>query len=386
MPSKSADIEDSSKKSTRLTRSSSKKLAVAENLGMKKTRVQLNFDDLKTPTNSPALKKVRASTLTNSGLKTRSKDKTLESAVQNLLNVAAKCNSTNICLSYLELPKLDAKKFTDSKGNVRAAVPKQLEGIPNIDLQRPIIWKTTNLAGSIKLPEAPSFLMQNTVPAQLSHQKNMLKYLIIIDFESTCWEDRVGNSLPPPEVIEFPAVLVNLQTGVIEDRFQQYVMPMEEPKLSDFCQKFTGITQQQVDAGIPLSVSLKLFLSWVDAVVAQREMVAFEGSSLSNLNHPKTAFFSIATWTDWDLKLCLNNECSRKSINFPTLLKRWIDLKSAFRQNYGWTPKGLKGALEDLGLTFEGREHSGLNDAINTARLSYRMVCDGSVFDQFSEI
>lgn len=46
---------------------------------------------------------------------------------------------------------------------------------------------------------------------------------------------------PKPEIIEFPAVLMNLRTGVIEDQFQQYVMPIENPKLSSFCTKFTGM-------------------------------------------------------------------------------------------------------------------------------------------------
>ncbi|NXS95784.1 ERI2 exoribonuclease, partial [Jacana jacana] len=46
---------------------------------------------------------------------------------------------------------------------------------------------------------------------------------------------------------------------------------------------------------------------------------------------------------------------------------------------YNRKPKGLSGALQDLGIAFAGREHSGLDDSRNTARLAWRMICDGCV-------
>ncbi|XP_071671235.1 ERI1 exoribonuclease 2 isoform X4 [Patagioenas fasciata] len=46
---------------------------------------------------------------------------------------------------------------------------------------------------------------------------------------------------------------------------------------------------------------------------------------------------------------------------------------------YNRKPKGLSGALQDLGIAFAGREHSGLDDSRNTARLAWRLICDGCV-------
>ena len=43
--------------------------------------------------------------------------------------------------------------------------------------------------------------------------------------------------------VEFPAVLLDIQTGVVVDEFQQYVQPQESPILSDFCKELTGISQ-----------------------------------------------------------------------------------------------------------------------------------------------
>lgn len=67
-------------------------------------------------------------------------------------------------------------------------------------------------------------------------------YVIVIDFESTCWDtkDKQSKWQNLAEIIEFPAVLLNLRTGKIEDEFHQYVMPVENPKLSEFCINLTG--------------------------------------------------------------------------------------------------------------------------------------------------
>jgi inhibitor of KinA sporulation pathway (predicted exonuclease) len=72
-----------------------------------------------------------------------------------------------------------------------------------------------------------------------NNMKTKLNFLIVMDFESTCWEERRA-STRAPEIIEFPAVLVNLQTGKIEEEFQQYVTPTEIPQLSQFCTTLTG--------------------------------------------------------------------------------------------------------------------------------------------------
>lgn len=63
-------------------------------------------------------------------------------------------------------------------------------------------------------------------------------FLVVLDFESTCWEAQ--RWAPKQEIIEFPAVLLNLLSGEVEAEFQQYVMPQEQPVLSPFCSSLTG--------------------------------------------------------------------------------------------------------------------------------------------------
>ncbi|RUS89212.1 hypothetical protein EGW08_003022 [Elysia chlorotica] len=206
-------------------------------------------------------------------------------------------------------------------------------------------------------------------------QKNdqRFSYLIIIDFESTCWEN---DKLRPQEIIEFPAVLLNTGTGQVEDEFHFYLQPSEFPMLSGFCQQLTGISQDTVDEGIPLSMCLKKFVSWLGKLQDEKGIVCVNEESNLTSEQVEAA---LVTWSDWDLGVCLLYETRRKQISRPTVFNSWIDLRATYRKFYSRRPEGLNGALKELGIEFEGRQHSGLDDAKNTARLAWRMICDGCV-------
>ncbi|NXC57424.1 ERI2 exoribonuclease, partial [Aleadryas rufinucha] len=199
-------------------------------------------------------------------------------------------------------------------------------------------------------------------------------FLIVLDFEATCWPEPERRGA---EIIEFPAVLLNTSTGEIESEFHMYVQPQEHPILSEFCTGLTGITQNQVDEGVPLSICLSQFLKWIQKIQKEKKIIFSTVSQCNSTSEAKACAF--VTWTDWDLGVCLHYECKRKQLRKPDLLNSWIDLKATYRAFYNRKPKGLKGALQDLGIAFKGREHSGLDDSRNTARLAWRLICDGCV-------
>ncbi|NWT18853.1 ERI2 exoribonuclease, partial [Vireo altiloquus] len=176
---------------------------------------------------------------------------------------------------------------------------------------------------------------------------------------------------------EFPAVLLNTSTGEIESEFHMYVQPQENPILSEFCTGLTGITQNQVDEGVPLNICLSQFLKWIEKIQKEKKIIFTTDSQCNSTSEAKACAF--VTWTDWDLGVCLHYECKRKQLRKPEILNSWIDLKATYRAFYNRKPKGLNGALQDLGIAFEGREHSGLDDSRNTARLAWRLICDGCV-------
>ncbi|NWV60490.1 ERI2 exoribonuclease, partial [Malurus elegans] len=197
-------------------------------------------------------------------------------------------------------------------------------------------------------------------------------FLIVLDFEATCWREPGRRGA---EIIEFPAVLLNTSTGVIESEFHMYVQPQEHPILSEFCTELTGITQNQVDEGVPLNICLSQFLKWIQKIQKEKKIIFITDSQSNSTSEAKACAF--VTWTDWDLGVCLHYECRRKQLRKPDILNSWIDLKATYRAFYNRKPKGLNGALQDLGIAFEGREHSGLDDSRNTARLAWRLICDG---------
>lgn len=198
-------------------------------------------------------------------------------------------------------------------------------------------------------------------------------YLMIIDFEATCWENQAPPRWRESEIIEFPAVLLNLKTGKIEAEFQKYVMPIESPRLSEFCIQLTGITQDKVDNGIPLQTAIMIFQEWLRKEIKAHNLVLPKMSKDNKLGN-----CAFVTWSDWDLGCCLQKECRRKRIRKPPYFNQWIDLRLVFRQWYNYRPLNFNDALAHVGLIFEGREHSGLDDSRNIARLAYKMVRDGA--------
>ncbi|NXS07702.1 ERI2 exoribonuclease, partial [Neodrepanis coruscans] len=201
-------------------------------------------------------------------------------------------------------------------------------------------------------------------------------FLLVLDFEATCWRGREWERRRP-EIIEFPAVLLNTSTGEIESEFHKYVQPQEHPILSEFCTELTGITQNQVDEGVPLNICLSEFMKWIQKIQKEKKII-FSTDTQSNFTS-ETKACTFVTWTDWDLGVCLQYECKRKQLRKPNILNSWIDLKATYEAFYNRKPKGLNGALQDLGIDFVGREHSGLDDSRNTARLAWRLICDGCV-------
>ncbi|KAJ7305839.1 hypothetical protein JRQ81_010205 [Phrynocephalus forsythii] len=133
----------------------------------------------------------------------------------------------------------------------------------------------------------------------------------------------------------------------------------------------------QVDAGIPLHICISQFCKWIQKIQKEKNIVFSSSPSKGAVLEGQLCAF--VTWSDWDLGVCLHYECKRKQLQKPAILNSWIDLRAVYKQFYSRKPSGLNGALQDVGIVFTGREHSGLDDSRNTARLAWRMIRDGCV-------
>ncbi|XP_058975249.1 3'-5' exonuclease Snipper-like isoform X3 [Musca domestica] len=200
------------------------------------------------------------------------------------------------------------------------------------------------------------------------------EYVIAVDFEATCWENQAPPRWRESEIIEFPAILVNLKTGKIEAEFHKYIMPIESPKLSAYCTELTGITQKNVDNGIPLQTALMMFQEWLRKELRVRHLTL---PKMSKDN--KAGNCAFVTWTDWDFGICLNKECSRKRLKKPPYFNQWIDLRAIYREWYKYKPINFLDALTHVGLEFEGKQHSGIDDAKNLSKLTFKLVNDGAI-------
>jgi uncharacterized protein (DUF1810 family)/inhibitor of KinA sporulation pathway (predicted exonuclease) len=174
-----------------------------------------------------------------------------------------------------------------------------------------------------------------------------LSQLIVIDFEATCDEPRNPD---PQEVIEFPAVLIDVARRTVIGEFHRYVRPVAHPTLSRFCVDLTGIPQQQVDAADDFPTVLQAYTAWLTA------------NDLGGV--------PVATCGDWDLGTLLPPQCRQHGLPIPDWARSWINVKDVFRRSVpGVRSMGLSGMLEQLGLRFEGRPHSGIDDTRNIARV-----------------
>lgn len=198
------------------------------------------------------------------------------------------------------------------------------------------------------------------------------QYLIVIDFEATCFEKPFNRN--KQEIIEFPAVLLNLESGLVEKEFHRYLRPVEIPTLSDYCKNLTGITQETVDGGDLLPDVVEDFRKWMKATIKEKLLV-LPKMKKSNLDG-NCAF---VTWGNWDFGIQLRNECQRKKIRKPSFFNQWIDLKEIYIEKGTFKQQFTFGeALEQSGIEFVGRPHSGLDDARNTATLAWKMHNEGS--------
>ena len=82
-------------------------------------------------------------------------------------------------------------------------------------------------------------------------------YICVYDFECTCSEDKVAYPMQTQEVIEFPIVIIDVKRKAVKAVYQTYVKPTIDTELTPFCTELTGITQEQVDAGITIEEALK---------------------------------------------------------------------------------------------------------------------------------
>ena len=215
-------------------------------------------------------------------------------------------------------------------------------------------------------------IVETAIKSQVSKAtpKYNFKYLVVLDFEATCDKDR--KTFKPIEIIEWPAVIVDVETLKIykdpKDYFHVYIKPQKNPILTEFCTELTGITQEMVDPpnGIYIEQALEKWNKW-----------CYDHDLLPS-NDDTSPRAAIVTCGDWDLQQMWSKQCKVSGFNFgnPAMLfAGWINVKAIFQRMMGLEYKvGMKGMLEILRMTLDGRHHSGIDDVKNICKIVVELL------------
>ena len=176
--------------------------------------------------------------------------------------------------------------------------------------------------------------------------------ILVLDLEATCW-DRESGIKYTPEIIEIGICSYLPKTGEIVERNSYIIKPYGA--ISDYCTNLTGITQEKVDKGISLQEAM---------------------NTIKNTYKSPRLIWS--SWGDWDERT-LYTDCNKKNAPF-VFSQQHLNIKALCavklaKLNLSIKTTGVEDALKLLGMKFEGKPHSGLDDAINTARILDKLLC-----------
>ncbi len=97
----------------------------------------------------------------------------------------------------------------------------------------------------------------------------------------------------------------------------------------------------------------------------------------SDLSSP----FAFLTCGDWDLKTMLPDQCKTANVDLPDHFDRWINVKRSCHETVGTFPRGMHRLLQYTGTApFQGRQHSGIDDCENIARVARALAAKGHIF------
>ncbi|CAA9282216.1 MAG: hypothetical protein AVDCRST_MAG56-3819 [uncultured Cytophagales bacterium] len=166
---------------------------------------------------------------------------------------------------------------------------------------------------------------------------------VIVDLEATCWEGRDSSK---NEIIEIGAVLVNGQRRILAE-FGQFVKPLMNPVLSDFCKTLISIRQDQVDHAPFFYEAQANFRQWMEEYGAE---------------------YVLCSWGYYD-KLQFEQDCRLHGIDTG-----WLNRHISLKHQYAGIKRlrraiGMKNALASEGMELAGTHHRGIDDARNITAL-----------------
>lgn len=178
---------------------------------------------------------------------------------------------------------------------------------------------------------------------------NQYKKVVVIDLEATCWDTPEEVAANKSEIIEIGVCVLNYATGEITKPVGLIIKPRLST-ISPFCEKLTSITQDIVDVGMSFETGLNI--------------LKFEYSVGSRI---------IAAFGNYDQSM-LNRQCADYSIN-PPFGPTYLNISAMAKLKLKTRDRlSLEETMAGFGLTFEGRPHRGVDDAVQAARVLWEII------------
>lgn len=172
----------------------------------------------------------------------------------------------------------------------------------------------------------------------------LLDKIIIVDVESTCWENPKEQKTQNSEIIEIGLCTIDIISQEVENVNGIIIKP-EYSTVSEFCSNLTSLTQEIVDKGI----------NYLSAT-----------NQLIELYHSKQRAW--ISFGDYDRKMFINMSRLHK-VPYP-FGPTHINIKNLFALKMRLKKEvGLSRALEMIGEKFEGIHHRGKDDSMNIAKI-----------------
>ncbi|CAI4231851.1 unnamed protein product [Auanema sp. JU1783] len=294
--------------------------------------------------------------------------------MDNLDSLTTKCSGLslntdgNVAAASTTSPKFNREMVVSQEEMVR--IMRNLHELRTNELKEVLQKEQLNIQGKKKeLQErVRRFYKKHFLLYQ--HQRDLARpgrktkkhfdYLVTIDFECTC---QMANYDYPHEIIQFPAVLIEMESLSIIDTFDSFVKPDINPILDPFCTSLCGITQENVDSAPSFTEVVNLFYKWLGK------------HNLGKGGH-KFAFVVDGYHDFWKF---LQFKFFSLGERMPTLFRSYINMRKTFEQKVailqrGRGKTGIENMLEHYKLDFDGKLHNGLDDARNMARICIEMI------------
>lgn len=235
-------------------------------------------------------------------------------------------------------------------------------------------------------------------------------YFVCLDVECTCDAD---DPTWPHELIEIGVAVISTKSikqsikqsnsnGFdeifhVDREFRTFVKPRHRPELTEFCTQLTGVTQSDVDDAPIIDEAIDLFDRFIREHYADCSMLLVtdgEWDVLQFIEPELNEFYQSINQSINNPPIKLPNKplvtsLKNQSISqcLPSIFRQFCDVRKVFRTHFNQSinrtrhRRDLRYMLSHVNLSFAGRQHCGLIDARNVARLVWKLFMLGAVID-----